>query len=252
MPPKYILKVKNLSNTYYETVGFKKIAKPVLDSVSFDMLKGEIIGLVGESGSGKSTLAKCILGDIEYTGKVILDTKNPQMVFQDSTSSLNPSMTVRRILEEPLLIRGGMSVKERMQAIDEAVEAVGLAQDLLGSKPGELSGGQRQRVCIAAAIILKPELVILDEPVSALDVTIQAQILELLAGLRKKYNFSYLFISHDLNVVYQLCDYVLVMRRGKVVEQGYIDKVYSHPEHEYTKALLAASDLLIESADIGK
>ena len=249
MPPRYILKVDNVSNTYYETVGFKKVAKPVLKSVSFDMLKGQIIGLVGESGSGKSTLAKCILGVIDYTGTITLDTKNPQMVFQDSTSSLNPSMTVERILEEPLIIRGGMGKGERMQKVAEALDAVGLSMEYAKSKPGELSGGQRQRVCIAAAIISEPELLILDEPVSALDVTIQAQILELLARLRKKYNFSYLFISHDLNVVYQLCDYVLVMRRGKVVEQGYIDKVYNHPEHEYTKALLEASELIIKSGE---
>ena len=249
MPPKYILKVENVSNTYYETVGFKKVSKPVLDSVSFDMLKGQIIGLVGESGSGKSTLAKCILGVIDYTGNITLDAKKPQMVFQDSTSSLNPSMTIERILEEPLIIRGGMTKEERMRKVAEALESVGLSTDHAKSKPGELSGGQRQRVCIAAAVISEPELIILDEPVTALDVTIQAQILELLAKLRKKYNFSYLFISHDLNVVYQLCDYVLVMRRGKVVEQGYIEKVYNHPEHEYTKALLAASELIIESGE---
>ena len=125
---------------------------------------------------------------------------------------------------------------------------MGLPEDLAKAMPSQLSGGQRQRVCIAAALITKPEFIILDEPVSALDVTIQSQILQLLADLRKKYNLSYLFISHDLNVVYQLCDYVLVLRRGELVEQGYIDKVYNHPQHEYTKALLEASDLLIESA----
>ena len=122
MPPRYILKVDNVSNTYYETVGFKKVAKPVLESVSFDMLKGQIIGLVGESGSGKSTLAKCILGVIDYTGSITLDTKNPQMVFQDSTSSLNPSMTVERILEEPLIIRGGMTKGERMKKVEEILD----------------------------------------------------------------------------------------------------------------------------------
>ena len=251
MPPKTILKVDNLSNTYYETVGFKKTAKPVLKAVSFEMLKGSIVGLVGESGSGKSTLAKCILGVTPYEGSIELMTKNPQIVFQDSSSALNPSMSVERILEEPLIIRGGMTAAERKEAVREMIEAVELPSDLAKSMPSQLSGGQRQRVCIAAALITRPEFVILDEPVSALDVTIQGQILRLLADLRKKYNLSYLFISHDLNVVYQLCDYVLVMRRGEIVEQGYIDKVYNHPEHEYTKALLAASDLLIESAGIG-
>ena len=251
MPPKTILKVDNLSNTYYETVGFKKTAKPVLKAVSFEMLKGSIVGLVGESGSGKSTLAKCILGVTPYEGSIELMTKNPQIVFQDSSSALNPSMSVERILEEPLIIRGGMTAAERKEAVREMIEAVELPSDLAKSMPSQLSGGQRQRVCIAAALITRPEFVILDEPVSALDVTIQGQILRLLADLRKKYNLSYLFISHDLNVVYQLCDYVLVMRRGEIVEQGYIDKVYNHPEHEYTKALLEASDLLIESAGIG-
>ena len=250
MPPKTILKVNNVSNTYYETVGFKKTAKPVLKSVSFEMLKGSIVGLVGESGSGKSTLAKCILGTIPYEGSIELLTKNPQIVFQDSSSALNPSMSVERILEEPLIIRGGMTAAERKEAVREMIESVELPADLAKSMPSQLSGGQRQRVCIAAALITRPEFVILDEPVSVLDVTIQGQILRLLSDLRKKYNLSYLFISHDLNVVYQLCDYVLVMRRGEIVEQGYIDKVYNHPEHEYTKALLEASDLLIESAGI--
>ncbi|MBQ9911975.1 MAG: ABC transporter ATP-binding protein [Firmicutes bacterium] len=248
MAPKIILKVNNVSNTYYETVGFKKTAKSVLKSVSFEMLKGSIVGLVGESGSGKSTLAKCILGVIDYEGSIELNTEGPQLVFQDSSSALNPSMSVERILEEPLIIRGKMTAAERKTAVKEMIEAVGLPEDLAKAMPSQLSGGQRQRVCIAAALITKPEFIILDEPVSALDVTIQSQILQLLADLRKKYNLSYLFISHDLNVVYQLCDYVLVLRRGELVEQGYIDKVYNHPQHEYTKALLEASDLLIESA----
>ncbi len=248
MEEKLIVKIEDLSNVYRETVGMKKVSKPVLSHVSFEMREGSIVGLVGESGSGKSTIAKCILGVIDYEGKVELHTDNPQMVFQDSSSALNPSMTVGRILEEPLMIRGGMSRDERKKAVSEMIEAVGLPSDVAESYPGELSGGQRQRVCIAAAIITRPRFIILDEPVSALDVTIQAQILALLADLRKRYNLSYLFISHDLNVVYQLCDYVLVLRRGEIVEQGPIEEVYGSPKHEYTKALLEASDLLIESA----
>ena len=243
-----ILKIEDLSNSYTETVGFRKTVKPVLDSVSFSMRRGSVTGLVGESGSGKSTLAKCILGVTPYEGSVELYTENPQIVFQDSSSALNPSMSVERILEEPLIIRGGMTPFERKETVREMIEAVGLPPDLAKSMPSQLSGGQRQRVCIAAALITKPEFVILDEPVSALDVTIQAQILELLSDLHKRFNLSYLFISHDLNVVYQLCDYVLVMRRGKVVEQGPVEKVYGEPQHEYTRALLEASDLLIESA----
>ena len=250
MDKKLILKVEDVSNTYSETHGFKKTEKKVLEHVSFEMYEGQIIGLVGESGSGKSTLAKCILGMIDYSGTITHYTKHPQMVFQNSGSALNPSMPVGRILAEPLFLKGGMTKKERMEAVYEIIEAVGLKPEHVKSNPSQLSGGQRQRVCIAAAIISKPQLVILDEPVSALDVTIQAQILELLADLRKRYNLSYLFISHDLNVVYQLCDYVMVMRKGKALEQGPVEEVYENPKNEYTKALLQASDILIESAGI--
>ncbi len=248
MERKPILKVEDVSNTYKETDGFKKISKTVLNNVSFEICEGQIVGLVGESGSGKTTLARCILGMADYTGKITNYTERPQMVFQDSSSALNPSMSVERILEEPLIIRKVAKHSERKRIVAETIEAVGLPANLAKSMPSQLSGGQRQRVCIAAAIITRPRFIILDEPVSSLDVTIQAQILQLLADLRKKYQLSYLFISHDLNVVYQFCDYVLVMRRGTVVEQGYIEKLYSNPQHEYTKALLAASDLLVASA----
>lgn len=248
MERKLILKVEDVSNTYKETDGFKKISKSVLNHVSFEIREGQIVGLVGESGSGKSTLAKCILGLAEYNGKITNYTERPQMVFQDSSSTLNPSMSVGRILEEPLIIRKIANHAERKRMVMATLEAVGLPENLAKSMPSQLSGGQRQRVCIGAAIITRPQFIILDEPVSSLDVTIQAQILQLLADLRKQYQLSYLFISHDLNVVYQLCDYVLVMRRGKLVEQGEVEKLYSNPQHEYTKALLAASDLLPVSA----
>ena len=245
MQRRLLLKVDDVSNTYHDTDGFKKIVTPVLDHVSFDVYKGEIVGLVGESGSGKSTLVKCILGMAEHTGTITHYSERPQMVFQNPASALNPSMSVGRILEEALILKGGMSHAERMELVKSTIEAVGLKEENIHSMPSQLSGGQKQRVCIAAAIITKPELVILDEPVSALDVTIQAQILKLLADLRKEFDLSYLFISHDLNVVYQLCDYVIVLKKGRVVEQGDIDTVYDDPKDDYTKALLEAAELMI-------
>ncbi len=240
---KLILSVKDVCNTYVDSDGFRKRRTTVLDHVSFDMYEGEILGLVGESGSGKSTLSKCILGMASYTGEIKHFSKRPQMVFQDSSSSLNPAMKVERLLSEPLLILGKHDHKEIKRRVYEAIDAVGLPHEVGEEYPGQLSGGQRQRVGIAAALISRPMFVILDEPVSALDVTIAAQIIQLIAELRKKYGLSFLFISHDLNVIYQLCDRVLVMRRGKIVEQGPIDEVYERPQHEYTKKLLEAANL---------
>ena len=235
-----VLEVKDVCNTYVDNDGFKKKTNTVLDHVSFEVREGQIVGLVGESGSGKSTLAKCILGLTSHEGTIKHYSKRPQMVFQNPMSSLNPAMTVERILNEPLLIYGKYDTKERERRVSEVLSAVGLSDDVRKSYPSQLSGGQRQRVAIGAAIINKPRFIILDEPVSALDVTIAAQILELLANLSKEYNLSYLFISHDLNVVYQLCDYVLVMKKGKIVEQGNVCSLYENPQHEYTKALLDA------------
>ena len=163
------------------------------------------------------------------------------MVFQNPMSSLNPAMTVERILNEPLLIYGKYDPAERQRRVSEVLSAVGLSDDVRKAYPSRLSGGQRQRVAIGAAIINKPRFIILDEPVSALDVTIAAQILELLARLSREYNLSYLFISHDLNVVYQLCDYVLVMKKGRIVEQGNVCTLFDNPQHEYTRALLEAA-----------
>ena len=243
MEKNLILSVRDLCNTYTDSRGFHKTTTTVLDHVSFDLYEKQIIGLVGESGSGKSTLAKCILGMVDYTGEIVHYSKRPQMVFQDISTMLNPSMTVERILSEPLLIYGKYNHEQRRERINGVIDAVGLSRDVLPMKPSQLSGGMRQRVGIAAAIIIKPRLLILDEPTSALDVTIQAQILELLADLRRNYDLSYLFISHDLNVVYQLCDYVMVMKKGKVVEQGPVEELYNNPQHEYTKILLDAANL---------
>lgn len=215
----------------------------VLHDVSFTVGKGEILGLVGESGTGKSTLARLILGMVEpEVGKITHYSQRPQMIFQNPYSSLNPVYPVSWILEEPLKIRGVKDKEERKRRVMEMLELVELPEECLDAKPGELSGGQRQRVSIAVALLQKPKFLIADEPVSALDVTIQAQILKLLKRLRKELELSFLFISHDLNVVYQLCDRVLVMKDGKIVEQGDIEEIYNNPRHEYTKQLLSAAE----------
>jgi peptide/nickel transport system ATP-binding protein len=249
----------------------------VLHDVSFTVEEGDIVGLVGESGSGKSTLARCVLGMIkDWNGEIRHHTKYPQMVFQDPFSSLNPAHTVGWILEEALRARkcsaadldltdfrgmdstglsdGETSSKspepdgsplnhaQRQRVVLEMLSRVGLSEGYAKRYPYELSGGQRQRVSIAAAVITRPRFVIADEPVSALDVTIQAQILHLLDDLKDHYRLSYLFISHDLNVIYQICNKVLVMQGGRIVEKGGVEQVYRNPQHEYTKALLKAAE----------
>ncbi len=221
----------------------RRTRQEVLHDVTFDVRHGEILGLVGESGTGKSTLAKTILGMVKPDrGTVTHYTKRPQMIFQDPYSSLNPFYSVEWTLEEPLRVYGKYNKAERKRRVREMLERVELPPECLGAKPSELSGGQRQRVSIAAALIRRPKFLIADEPVSALDVTIQAQILDLLRSLRRELDLSYLFISHDLNVVYQLCDRVLVMKSGRIVEQGTVDEIFDHPKEDYTKQLLAAAE----------
>ncbi len=259
-----ILEVRHLNSFYEEdlTDFSHDDRQQVLRDVSFEIRQGDILGLVGESGSGKTTLARVILGIVkDYNGDVVNHTRLPQMVFQDPFSSLNPARTIGWILEEPLRalekraageVRRGTADKEeydwiprtkaeRREAVREMLYAVGLDDEYLERRPWELSGGQRQRVSIASAVITRPRFIIADEPVSALDVTIQAQILELLVELKEKYALSYLFISHDLNVIYQICNRVLVMKQGEIVEQGEVEQVYRHPQHPYTKALLKAA-----------
>jgi len=212
--------------------------------VTFSINKGEIVGLVGESGCGKSTLAKAILAinkDIE--GKIIHHTINPQMIFQDPYGSLNPSKTIEWILKEPMRIKGSFTEDEMNTKALDMILKVGLDKQHLKRKPSELSGGQRQRVCIALSLMLDPELIIADEPVSALDVTVQSQILDLLVKLNEELKIAILFISHDLKVVYEICDRVLVMKNGVVVELGTDEEIYKTPKEEYTKLLLTSAGL---------
>ena len=239
-----ILEIRNV-NSFYRLGGnafSKGRTVQVLKNINLTLYQGEVLGLVGESGSGKSTLAKSILGMTEYEGEILHHSRRPQMVFQDPYSSLNPAFSVRRIVEEPLIIFGKYGAAERRKRVEEMLEAVGLGPDFHDRKPRELSGGQRQRVSIATAMIVRPRLVILDEAVSALDVTIQDQILDLLMKLRREFDLTYLFISHDLNVIYQCCDRVIVMKKGEIVEENTVDELFAHPKHDYTKQLLRAAE----------
>jgi peptide/nickel transport system ATP-binding protein len=246
MESKPVLEVRHL-NSYYSQgrrlFGGRGKRQQVLKDVSFTLYQGEILGLVGESGSGKTTLCRAILGMLkDYEGEIVHHSRRPQMVFQDPFSSLNPARTIGWILEEPLRIQGKLNAAQRRDAVAQVLEQVGLGPQYASRRPHELSGGQRQRVSIACAVITRPKLVVADEPVSALDVTIQAQILQLLVDLKKEYDLSYLFISHDLNVVYQICSRVLVMQHGVLVEQNTVDELFAHPQHPYTKQLLAAAE----------
>ncbi len=242
-----ILEVKDVHVSFLEerkTIFDRRNRIEVLKGVSFDIEEGEIVGLVGESGCGKSTLAKVILGLIgPDSGEVIHHSRHPQMIFQDPYSSLNPAKNVRFILEEPLKNMTSLNAEERLARAKERLIQAGLDEKYLTHMPSELSGGQRQRVCIAQSLMMNPKLLLADEPVSALDVTIQAQILKLLGELQEKLGLSILFISHDLRVVYNLCDRVMVMKNGVIVEQGSTHDIYSHPAHEYTASLLKASGI---------
>ena len=239
-----VLSVSHVTSGYRDGGLFTKGPyQEVLHDVSFDVHHKEILGLVGESGTGKTTLARTILGIVKPDqGSVTHYTKRPQMIFQDPYSSLNPAYSVAWSLEEPLRIYGKYDARERERRVREMLKLVELPEECLKAKPHELSGGQRQRVSIAMALIQRPKFLIADEPVSALDVTIQAQILKLLKDLRDELELSYLFISHDLNVVYQLCDRVLVMKKGRIVEMGTVEEIFNDPKEDYTKQLLAAAE----------
>lgn len=227
-----------------------------VDGVSFDLRRGETLGVVGESGCGKSTTSRAILmlnkpcgGTINLDGKNILTLKGRdlldyrrkvQVVFQDPQAALNPRHTVMEILTEGMVYHGLCKKEERREKAVELLESVGLPGDILDRYPHEFSGGQRQRLCIARAIALKPELLICDEAVSALDLTIRAQVLDLLSELKKKLSLSIIFITHDIGVVQHVADRIIVMNKGKIVEQGVASQVLSQPKEEYTKFLMAS------------
>ena len=254
-----LLEAKGLYKTYTQTSGFfvkkQRIIK-ALNNVSLSIKKGETLAIVGESGSGKSTLARCLLqllsldqGELFFKGKNLtsLDVEGKkylkrhiQMVFQDPYASLNPRMKIAEILEEGLLIHDLGDKFSRDKKMRDMIKKVGLEVSDLNKYPHQFSGGQRQRIGIARALIVEPELVICDEPVSALDVSIQAQILLLLKELQKELGLSYLFISHDLRVVRHMADSIAVMHQGKIVEQGSIKGIYEKPKANYTRELLNA------------
>jgi oligopeptide/dipeptide ABC transporter ATP-binding protein len=255
-PPTPLLHIRDLCKRFPVDKGAQLHA---VDHVSFDLYAGESVGLVGESGCGKSTLIRLITRLLDVTAgeirfdDVILSTvavkqfpqsvhrRQIQLVFQDPTDSLNPRYTAYDTITEPLKRLAGMRDRSQLQPRAlELAELVGLDTELLGRFPHQLSGGQKARVGIARAIALNPKLLVLDEPTSALDVSVQAIILHLLADLKQRLGMSYLFVSHDLNVVRLLCDRVLVMYLGKIVESGPVEQVFNHPRHPYTQALISA------------
>jgi peptide/nickel transport system ATP-binding protein/oligopeptide transport system ATP-binding protein len=254
-----LLEATGLCKTYTQTSGFfvrRQRTIKALNNVSVSIKKGETLAIVGESGSGKSTLARCLLqllsldeGALFFKGKnfTSLDEKDKkhlkrhiQMVFQDPYASLNPRMKISEILEEGLLIHDLGNKIVRDKKMRDMIKKVGLDVSDLNKYPHQFSGGQRQRIGIARALIVEPELVICDEPVSALDVSIQAQILLLLKDLQKELGLSYLFISHDLRVVRHMADRIAVMHQGKIVEQGLTKSIYEKPKANYTRELLNA------------
>lgn len=260
-----LLTVENLTVSYGG--GRRRRSKPAVDNVSFEIREGETLGLVGESGSGKSSTGRALMrlvpvagGKIEYDGKDVRALSNRgyrsyarevKLVFQDPAASLDPRFTVREAVEEPLLIHGIDRERERDERVHRILEKVGLGTGFLDRYPHELSGGQRQRVAVARALVLTPRLVVCDEPVSALDVSVQAQVINLLRDLRDDLKLTYLFISHDLRVVRYLADRIAVMQHGRIVEIGDTEQVYRNPQHSYTQQLLASiPEIDDEAADL--
>jgi oligopeptide transport system ATP-binding protein len=259
MSTENILEVRNLKKYFPIRKGLllREVGQvKAVDDVSFDVRKGETLGLVGESGCGKSTLGRALIrlyeptsGEVRFKGQNFLQIKGEplrqmrrdmQMIFQDPYASLDPRMTVGQILLQPFEIHNVMSHDERVARAKELLEIVGLKASHFNRYPHEFSGGQRQRISIARAVALNPSLIIADEPVSALDVSIQAQVLNLMKDLQEKLQLTYVFISHDLSVIEHLCDRIAVMYLGKIVEVATREELFANPQHPYTQALIAA------------
>lgn len=254
-----ILEAKHLVKVYHQrsgALGLGHTQVRALDDVSLQLKTGTTLAIVGESGSGKSTLARCLLqlqsfdqGEVFFQGNALstmsrealrTQRKNLQMVFQDPFASLNPRMRISDIVGEGLLIHGLVDKKERRKKVDAILNRVGLSTADSEKYPHQFSGGQRQRIGIARALVLQPQVVVCDEPVSALDVSVQAQILLLLKELQTEMQLSYVFITHDLRVVRHIADDVIVMQNGKIVEQGEVNEIYTAPKAQYTQNLLNA------------
>ncbi len=256
---KSVLKVNNLSKIF-KVKSNKLFDKPkmlkAVNDVSFEVLEGETLGVIGESGCGKSTLGRCIIqllqtssGEVLYNDAKINDLnsselkkirKDIQIIFQDPYSSLDPRKTVGAIIEEPMIIHNIGKHEDRKNKVIELLKEVGLDTFHVNRYPHEFSGGQRQRINVARALALNPKVIVCDEPVSALDVSVQAQVLNLLKDLQKKFNLTYVFISHDLSVVKYISDRIAIMYLGKIVEIGDAKNIYKEPKHPYTKALFSA------------
>jgi oligopeptide transport system ATP-binding protein len=253
-----LVEVSHLVKRFVRDAGLFRKSTPVsaVDDVSFSIETGETFGLVGESGSGKTTTGRCMLrlveptsGAVRFRGEDVLGfsrarmraaRRDMQMVFQDPYSSLNPRMRAREIVEEPLIIHALGNRPARRERVAELFRVVGLDPAHLGRFPNEFSGGQRQRIGLARALALNPSFVILDEPVSALDVSVQAQVVNLLMDLQQQFALTYLFIAHDLRLVEHICSRVAVMYLGKIVEMGPAAALFAAPQHPYTRALLSA------------
>ena len=239
-----LVEVKNLTKEFeLRQKLLNKTRLRAVDGVSFDIRKGETFGLVGESGCGKSTLGRLIMGAYKPTsGEVIRNTSHMQMIFQDPFSSLNPHMNIGQIVAEPLFNKGSKS--ERADLVAEILKKVGLSPSDRSKYPKEFSGGQRQRVSIARALIVKPEFLFCDEPISSLDVSIGAQIVNLLKDLQVEFGLTYLFVAHDLSMVRYISHRVAVMYKGAIVELNDTNELYDNPQHPYTKTLLSANPRL--------
>ncbi|WP_286034185.1 ABC transporter ATP-binding protein [Fusobacterium necrogenes] len=242
-----ILSIKNLSKIYEKKKFFSNEKKEVLKNINFEVKKGEIFSIIGQSGVGKSTIGKIILGieressgEIKFLGKSLSERekKDIQMIFQDPYSSLNPAMKIKDILAEPIKANERLNKKEIRSRIVNIIKEVGLSEECLDKYPNELSGGQRQRVVIGCAMILRPKLVVCDEPVASLDLRVQKQILDLIKKFNKKYGITFIFISHDLGVVYNISDRVMLLYKGEIQEIREIEDFFLTPKSEYGKYLL--------------